>query len=132
PGEIGDVGLPVERDEVVLAHGVEGDLPDHDDLLVMLVTKGDLEHLAGIGVQAFEHLGVEASHAFGCLQETLPPGVLAQCLDYLPHGLLDTGCVYRHPPRLPPATTPGPGCDVIEMSDNHLTDVKVMRMVTAS
>ena len=55
------MGLPHERDHVVLAHAVQGDVPDHDHLVVA-GPRDDGHHLQGIGADAGEELFVHRRH----------------------------------------------------------------------
>ena len=66
-GQVADVRHPRERQEVVLAEGLEGDAPGQDELVVALVVGkgGEVEVPRG------EQLGVGAGHPPGRLDQVV-------------------------------------------------------------
>jgi hypothetical protein len=76
-GDVGHVGPPEERQQVVLAQGVDLDVPHHNHALVSLLEHGvahDLfhRHPVALGQKAERLL-----HPLGGLQQPLAPGIFA-------------------------------------------------------
>jgi hypothetical protein len=73
-GQVADVGHPRERQEVVLAEGLEGDAPGQDQLVVAFVVGkgGEVEFPGG------EQLGIGAGHSPGCLGQVVRGRVVTQ------------------------------------------------------
>ncbi len=91
PGQVGDVGLAVEGDEMVLAQRVEGDVLHHHDLLVVLVAEEGVHLLGRVPVDALQDFGVVARHPLGGVGQALTVGILAHRLQDLAYRLLDSG-----------------------------------------
>ncbi len=98
-GQVGDVGLAQEGEQVMLAHRLEADVPDQDHLIV-LDRERLLEQFAGVLVQAGEDLGVHASHPCGRLLQALPVGVLADGDQDLTNGSFDARMIHGAGPCL--------------------------------
>src|SRR3970040_1192693 len=102
PGDIGDMGLTVERDEMVLTHRIERDLAHHHDLLIVLLPEEGVDDLGRVAVKPVEDLGVEGCNPLRGVEQTLALGIFTQSLDYLPYRLLDPALVdLVHPGRKP-------------------------------
>ena len=86
--QIADVGHADERQQVVLAHAVEADVP-HQHHFVVLLGEHLLAGAARIEVQPAEQLGVHPRHAGRRFQQPLAIGVLADRGQNLPHRPLD-------------------------------------------
>ena len=104
-GEVGDVGLPLEGHEVVLAHGVEGDVAE-DDQLVVTLGEGGREMLGRIFPQAAEQLGVHLGDAFGGLTQPLAVGVFADGAENVSDSSFDTLKVHARRPYRAPGREP--------------------------
>ena len=94
-GEVADVGLAVEGEQVVLAHAVEGDVAQDDHLIVRNL-EAHLEVVGGVLVEALEYLGVHLGDAPGRLDQALAGGVVPDRLEHLDDGranarLVDSG-----------------------------------------
>src|SRR5690606_39232171 len=87
-GHVGDMGLALERHQVVLAHAVEADVAQHDHFVVVFI-EADLQVALGVVVQAAEQLGVHAGHAVGRALQAFAFGVLADRQQDLAHRPLD-------------------------------------------
>ncbi len=74
---------PVEGDQVVFTARVEGDVADHHDLLVVLLTKEGVDDVVRLLSKPGEDLGVEPGHPLRRLHQTLALGVLADRLENL-------------------------------------------------
>ena len=66
----------VERHQMVFAGGVQRDLVDQHQLVVLLVECG-VQHGVGVGVQTGEHLLITAGYPGGGVRQTVPIRVLA-------------------------------------------------------
>ena len=86
--DVADVGLAVERHEVVLADAVEGDVAQDHHLLVADVEL-HLEQALGIDAESLEEFAVHAGDARRRLGEALAVGVFADGEDHLAEGALD-------------------------------------------
>ena len=93
------MGDSEERQQVVLAEGVEGDVADHDHLVVVDV-EGPDEMGGGVLVDAAAHLGVHAGHPCRGLLQPITDGVLA----YGHEDLGDGGLVRSKSTLKPPAS----------------------------
>src|SRR5450756_2290826 len=78
------MGFTDERHEVMLADGIERDIPDDDHLLVLLGELGLQYVLRGL-LQSREDLLVHARDPSGGKAEPLPVGVLADALEDHPN-----------------------------------------------
>lgn len=92
--QVGDMSLSMERDEVVLTHGVEGNLLDHHYLLIVLLPEEGIDDVARVLVETREHFGIKTGNTLGCLDEALPHWILPYCLEDLPDCLLDSSLIY--------------------------------------
>ena len=97
PGNIGDMGHADEGQQVMLAHGVERDVP-HGDHLVAAGLVEDLDMLGGVGGEAAENLGVHFSHTAGGLLYAGAVGVLPDGQQDFPDGGFDSLQVHFHQP----------------------------------
>jgi hypothetical protein len=84
--------VPHERHEVVLAHGVQRDVADHDHLVVVGL-EGHPEVAARVLVEAGGDLGPHAGDAVGRVVQALAGDVLADRRQQLAHGGGDPGLV---------------------------------------
>ena len=82
--DVGHVGPPDERHQVVLAQRGERDVADHDHLVV-LGREGDLEVAGRVVVQAREELLVHGGHPLGGGHQTVALGVLPDGLSSSAH-----------------------------------------------
>ena len=91
---------PVERQQVVLAEGVERDVAGDHELVVALVVRegGEVERLGG------EHLGVHARHSPGGVRERLVGDVRAQGMEQVSGRVLGRSDVHGR-------SKPGDGAD---------------------
>ena len=87
---------PVERHQVVLAGGVERDVLDQHEFLVVEVEGGG-QDLGGVVVQAGKHFHVGLGHPLRGVQETAAIRVLADRQQDFPHGGFDPGAVHLGP-----------------------------------
>ena len=93
------MGDSEERQQVVLAEGVEGDVADHDHLVVVHV-EGPDEVGGGVLVDAAAHLGVHAGHPCRGLLQAVTGGVLADGHQDLSDGGLDAAQVDLEAPGI--------------------------------
>ena len=91
-GHVADVGVAHEREEVVLADAVEGDVADEHDLVVLFV-EGLREVHPRILPEAAEHLGVHPRHAGGRFEQAFAVGILPDGGEDFTDGPLDAGVV---------------------------------------
>ncbi len=77
-GDVGHVGLAVERQHVVLAERVELDVLDQHHLLVLLAEHGRADDFERVFVVALGEERHRLGHPFGRLQKPLARRVLAQ------------------------------------------------------
>ena len=82
-GNIGHMGLAVERQHVVLAKREEVDILHDHHLVVALLEKGVGEHFVGILRVAARQYLHGLGHTHGGLLKTLPLGVFAQQIQYV-------------------------------------------------
>ena len=108
-GQIGNVRLPHERQHVVFAHRIEGDVFEDHDFVVIFVERR-FEMFAGIVAVAAENFGVHARHARGRVEQAVAFRVLADSREnffdrafnaFLIHSLLallTISACRKHPP----------------------------------
>ena len=84
---IADVGDAEERHKMVLAGGIDRNVPDQHQLLVIL-RKRLIQHVRRFGVQASEHFRIRASHPCRGFQQALTVWVLPYRDEQLAHGSL--------------------------------------------
>ncbi len=75
-GDVGDVGLAEEWEQVVLAHGVELDVLDDDHLVVLDVEERAVEDFVDVHAVALGEEGHRLLHALGGLEQAVAGGVL--------------------------------------------------------
>ena len=90
--QVADVGVAHEREEVVLADAVEGDVADEHDLVIFFGECLAEMHLR-VSVQPAEHLGIHAGHAGRRFQQALAIGIFAHRQQNLANGPFDAGMV---------------------------------------
>ena len=73
--DVADVGHPVERHQMVLARGVQGDLLHQHEFVVLLVECG-VEHRIRVGVEPGEYLPVRPRDPGGGVFQAVPVGIL--------------------------------------------------------
>ncbi len=78
PRDVPDVGFPVERDQVVFAGRVHGNVPNEHEFAVIFV-EGLGENFRRVLVEAGENFFVGSCDALGCVDESFAIGVF-------PHG----------------------------------------------
>src|SRR5690625_3303304 len=98
-GDVAHVGDPEERQQVMLAHGVEAEIAHQHQLLVVDV-EGGCQRLLGVLVQAEEHLLVHPGHPGGRVLQAFAVWVLADRGEDLPDRGLHARLIDRHV-RLP-------------------------------
>src|SRR5258708_13621413 len=74
--------------QVVLAHGVERDIADQDDLVVLL-GEHRAHEVARVLSDAAEDLLAHAGHSVGCAGQALALGILADAFEVQPNGETD-------------------------------------------
>lgn len=74
-GDVGDVGDPGERQQVVLAGAPHLDVT-HQHHLVVAEVEGRGQHLAGVLLQTGEHLAVGPGHPAGGVTQAVAVGIL--------------------------------------------------------
>ena len=75
PGDIGNVRLAYKGEQVMLAHGVQGDIADDDHLIVIPLIK-KLDMPPGVLLQPAEDLRIHPGHAVRCLLKALTVRIL--------------------------------------------------------
>jgi hypothetical protein len=99
-GYVPDVGLADHRQQMVLTGRIEGDVPDEDHLVVILL-KPDGQLAGGVYVQPGEEELVGPRDPRGRFLQSFSVGVLPHGGQYLPDGPLDAGQVYTVFGRVP-------------------------------
>jgi hypothetical protein len=92
-GEIGDVRPAGEREEMMLAEGLEFDVAEEDDLVVTFMEDG-AEMEPGILIEAGEEFGIRPGDAVGGLEESLAVGVFTDGQKNLADGALEPGQIH--------------------------------------
>jgi len=87
-GNVGDVGVTREGEQVMLAGGGEGDVTKDNHLLVAFV-KGDTEVAPGVFTESGKELGVGRGDAGGSTLQAFAVGVFADGEEDLADGGLD-------------------------------------------
>jgi hypothetical protein len=95
-----DVGFADQRQQMMLAGRVEGDVPDVDHLVVVLL-KIDGQLLDGIHAQPGEQELVGPRDPRGRVSRAYPVGILPHGDQYLADGPLDAGQIYPVLGRIP-------------------------------
>jgi hypothetical protein len=87
------VSFAHEREQVMFAHAVEGDIAN-ENKFVVLFFEDLLEVSSGFDVQSAEDFGVHARDAFGCFAEPIAVGVFADGKENFADGALNAELVH--------------------------------------
>jgi hypothetical protein len=89
-GEVGDVRLAGEGEQMMLAEGMELDVAEEDDFVVALVEDG-LEVKVGVLLEAGHQFAVRSGDAVGSFEESFAIGIFADGKKDFADGLFDAG-----------------------------------------
>ena len=64
-GDVGDMDAPIEREHVMLAHGIELDLPEHNHLVASAICECGFEYILCTHLIAAVHLIERTPHSCG-------------------------------------------------------------------
>ena len=93
-GDVGDVRLPDDRQQMMLAKADEANVLDQDHLVIFL--REQLSEMATrVLMQALEDLGIHPGHAVGRFAQALPIGVFADGEQDLPDGTANALEIHR-------------------------------------